>query len=231
MEELLRSELQKTIEENRELQREVAYLQETIAKAEEEQGITKLQADFDIYCQRACDEIDRLKMDLAVAVGTIESLKQTPLYQLKEQARLAEDEARLAKESEKRMSDELTVAQENARHADREVRKLASELESVHAQSKMAHEQHLLRHELAMQSIAELTRQKNALVCKQFYDVKRGRVLVLNADPSDMEFIESGRPWTMEKMGKGVYLLSVTDYRKAIDELQRMGYVTASKNQ
>lgn len=59
---------------------------------------------------------------------------------------------------------------------------------------------------------------------KRVFRTARGQFVTLNALPEDMEFVESRRPWTVEKFADGIYFVRSPSENEAMDILHNMGY-------
>jgi chromosome segregation ATPase len=82
-----------------------------------------------------------------------------------------------------------------------------------------------------LNKVAALSKDKAALElelgkvrAKFYFSCGKQQLMVMNASPQDMDFVERKRPWVAEKLQQGVYLLKIANDGAPQAELDALGY-------
>jgi chromosome segregation ATPase len=118
------------------------------------------------------------------------------------------------------MTTNLRIAQEDVAKANETVETLKIQVEG----QRRVHDDLTARLEAQLIEKLSLAARNERLSAKHFVTLKRGELMVYNGEPSDMEFVESKRPWVAEKKSRGVYYLRTGAQGAPEEELARLGY-------
>jgi hypothetical protein len=211
------------------LKAQVQRLQDDLKVVTETDTINQLKKELADTVETKNRQNDELAKELSIQKAFVTALRDTPMAQLKNEAAVAYETANVAMAECKKALEERDAAVIKATQLVRDLKKEQSAHMTTQETFVKYRELNDAEHTRILNVLNDTTTQVKSLQVKQFYAIGADVYFVLNADPSDMEFIESERPWVATKYSTGCYLLRITN-PAARQVLHDLGYELRQKS-